>query len=879
MAWTSNFKNASARAAVLAVLLLRGPAAAKDGYDRIEVFGVEAIPASTVNELFQDDLKEGIEELKKAYFDRGYRKVIIKGSLVKERSGTKSELVVRLQVQEGGPTAVSGVDLVEVRNLDRTRPGVWKAFVESLREDLMAPVGAILTQERKRELERAIDRQLFAGEFVGSKIVSTDEVPSGDLAVRLRVSVQLGDSVTFGFQGNQAMSRKELSALIEEMRQSGFSEDYEEAIQKRIVEAYQSRAFLSARVQVRTQERPESGERHLTFVISEGARTRLGEVRFDGFSSFSEGALRGRYFKVGSDLLQAGYYVEGQAKAAADRLIDWIRSQGYLSARLVSVHPVVRGTRQGRVVDLTIYLTEGVQTLLRTVTFEGLSRFTPEEATRILGLKEGAALNLFSFTEGLEALQAAYREEAFLEFRYLNEEDSSMVRYSSKDQFADVVVKVHEGSQIRVSTITYEGLGGTSREVAEREMELKEDGLLREGALKESERKIRLLGVFASVKIEVRMDSEKPQHRKIKVIVTEGNPGRISGGAGFRNDLGLRLFGEAGYGNLWGKNHSLTFNTEFNRRIEDYCRTRVNVQTGEPQTSCFAEYELRLSYLWPWLVWGPTSFRPSLAFEHRRYNQFDAQTAALSATFERELVRSLRLVATVAYSLERTRQENAVQEADNQTLTIGGVSPSLRIDLRDDPLDPRRGFFGWLSLDYASPFLGSQSAPFPVSYARVQFRADQHFPIGEFNLFLSFRVGYERNLVDPLDPSVPAGYSAYVGVPLIKQFALGGVGSLRGYNIQEINAQDRVIQGSLSYVNYRAQLEIPLSGNLKFGPFLDAGNLRVDSFSFGGLRYGTGVGLRYRSPVGPINFDWGFKIDPLPTDVDWNRFYFSIGIL
>jgi outer membrane translocation and assembly module TamA len=65
---------------------------------------------------------------------------------------------------------------------------------------------------------------------------------------------------------------------------------------------------------------------------------------------------------------------------------------------------------------------------------------------------------------------------------------------------------------------------------------------------------------------------------------------------------------------------------------------------------------------------------------------------------------------------------------------------------------------------------------------------------------------------------------------------------------------------------------------MRFGPFIDAGNLLVDQFSFGALRYGVGVGFHYQSPVGPVNFDLGFKVDPKPNEEPW-RFYFSIGVI
>jgi outer membrane translocation and assembly module TamA len=115
-------------------------------------------------------------------------------------------------------------------------------------------------------------------------------------------------------------------------------------------------------------------------------------------------------------------------------------------------------------------------------------------------------------------------------------------------------------------------------------------------------------------------------------------------------------------------------------------------------------------------------------------------------------------------------------------------------------------------------------------------------------------------------------------IPLIKQFALGGVGSLRGYAEQALNKGTSIIRNSLSYLNYRTQVDVPVAGSLKLGLFLDGGNLYVDEASLTGFKYGAGLGLHYVTPVGAINFDWGFKVDPKPKD-DPYVIHISVGVI
>ena len=45
---------------------------------------------------------------------------------------------------------------------------------------------------------------------------------------------------------------------------------------------------------------------------------------------------------------------------------------------------------------------------------------------------------------------------------------------------------------------------------------------------------------------------------------------------------------------------------------------------------------------------------------------------------------------------------------------------------------------------------------------------------------------------------------------------------------------------------------------------------------FSRLRYGTGFGLRYRSPVGPLRIDLGFPLEPPDGDQHW-QVHVSLG--
>ena len=75
---------------------------------------------------------------------------------------------------------------------------------------------------------------------------------------------------------------------------------------------------------------------------------------------------------------------------------------------------------------------------------------------------------------------------------------------------------------------------------------------------------------------------------------------------------------------------------------------------------------------------------------------------------------------------------------------------------------------------------------------------------------------------------------------------------------------------------------MPVWGDLGAAFFLDGGNVfnRAREVDFGQLRGSAGFGVRYKSPIGPIRFDVGFKLDRRTVAgrlEPGHAFHFSIG--
>ncbi|HLE00227.1 MAG TPA: POTRA domain-containing protein [Bdellovibrionota bacterium] len=852
-------------------------------FNGVSVFSREEI--ETTLEINPGDRLETIKAIKTAenvqalYRLHGYEQTGIQSRLVKRKENGATEAILEFQIKEGPPTRVAEIRFIP-ESRDASSRKYWSRIEGTLATRLAIQVGDIFDQTRITAAKRAFQDVLAAEEFVGGKVddirAAEASAPAGYAAasagrwVALEFHIDLGDRVSFGFRGNNVFPSNHLSSLVEEQRLMGLGKDYVGAIRTQIESLYRSSGYAHVKAVPYIFERPKAHERHVTYFISEGPRVRLESLRFDGNSIFSDSELQKQFFLKASSEVQHRYYVQDDIQKAAELVIEWMKSRGYLGAKLVTVNPSFLrrpGTpgkasenSESSAVRVVVYIYEGDQTITRNVTFSGGTVFAPQQLKQFLSIEPDQPLDLFKFSEGLEGLKAAYRAKGYLGVRILNESTNQVIKYSHENRVAEISLDLVEGPQYKLSRVHIEGLGTTKENVVRREILFREDEILTEPDILDTEARLRRLGIFSMVTIRATDDPQRDGYKIVRISLQEGTPGLIAWGFGFRNDLGTRVFGQTGYSNLLGRNHTLSFAATANRRLEDYR---------------FIEGQAQVAYLWPWFGFSELTFRPTFTVTSSQYIKFSATTVSFALAWERRLFRKPNLTGILTYNLERIRQFDAADVLDNMDARIGAIIPGLQLDMRDNPLSPTSGLFASGSFEIAAPLLLSQADPYPVGYTRFQFRSDYYIPLAkELTWFLSFRSGFEKNTQErtAADPRRSGT------IPSIKTFALGGPSSLRGFKEQQLNVYEYAVRGTVSYVNYRTQLDLPFAGALRFGPFLDAANLLIDDFSFGGLRYGAGVGFHYQTPVGPVNLDWGFNINPLPGEDEW-RFHFSIGVI
>ncbi len=208
-------------------------------------------------------------------------------------------------------------------------------------------------------------------------------------------------------------------------------------------------------------------------------------------------------------------------------------------------------------------------------------------------------------------------------------------------------------------------------------------------------------------------------------------------------------------------------------------------------------------------------------------------------------------------------------------------------------------------LDYAERFGYSSSAfPFTLGWSRDS-RDSALAPnsgryqrlLGELGLFGDARyvkANYQYQQYIPLSKQYTLAFNGEAGwgkglggrpFPVFKNFYAGGLGSVRGYEQSTLGPRDvtgAFIGGTRKFVlNTEFITPFPGAGNdrtLRLFGFVDAGALygENDKISADALRYSTGVGLSWISPLGPLRFAFAMPLRKKPGD-RIQRLQFQIG--
>jgi outer membrane protein insertion porin family len=784
-----------------------------------------------------------------------------------------------------------------------------------LRADLDVDAGDVYDQPAiERRLESLRARLRRDGHYEASATMRTrpgGTSPAGDPLIDVTLTLLPGPLVTLRFEGDPVPEARRAD-LVPVAREASVDEDLLEDSLRRIQQYLHEQGHWRASVTYRREATtPDSVT--VTFLVKAGEVFRVGRVDVEGAQALSRADIA-TVLRVAPGEI----FVEGTVDSQTAALTERYKRAGYPSARIEQVleertAPAASAAGPGRpangggLVDIRLIVTEGALVRVGKVTLTGVEGVPEADLRAKLQLTPGAAFYEPLLGADREALAGVLFDRGYDRARV-----TAAVTPVPGQPVVDVTYGVTQGTLVRVGRVLVVGNRRTATETILRALTLEPGEPLGLAEVFESQRRLRALGLFRRVTITDIGQGGEPQ-RDLVVTVDEAAPTSIGYGAGVeagrylrqdtpggqateRFELAGRGFFEVGRQNLWGSNRSINLFTRGTLRPSGVA------QTGGGSDFGFNEYRVLLSFRDP-SVYKDADARVTGYFEQAVRSSFNFVRRGVLAEAAKRLKDRVTLVGSYSLSQVRLLDERIAPEdrPDIDRLfpqvRISKVQAALRRDTRDDLLDPTKGQVLGFDGDVAARGLWSQVG-FVKGYGEAftyHALSTERRIIVAGGVRIGLARGFERETTR-LDDSGNA-VAGLDGLPIVdvvsdlpasERFFTGGDTSVRGFARDSLGDAGTLDPNgfptgghALTVVN--AELRARLWRELGGVVFLDAGNVfrRVADVDLGALRTSAGFGFRYKSPLGPVRVDFGFRLGSRrggpTTDEPGYAIHFSIG--
>ena len=650
------------------------------------------------------------------------------------------------------------------------------------------------------------------------------------------------------FEGNSGLKEDKLRDEITVRPRGIFTRAKVQSDVQRIIELYRRSGRISAAVTPKIVELPQKRV-DLIFEISEGEKSGVLGVNFLGNVEFSDNDLRDvvvteesawyRFFSNNAN------YDPDRLEYDKEQLRKHYRNRGFYDFRVISAVAELSSARNGFAVTYT--LEEGPRYRFGKISVETeLKKLDTAVLTQLVPIRSGDLYEDERIETATDALTFAAGAAGFASVdvrpRYVADPATRTV---------NVVFQVNEGPRVYVNRIDIIGNTQTLDHVIRRELNLVEGDAYNRALVDRSENNLKALGFFKEVTIE-ETPTANADRTDLLVTVEEQATGELTFSAGYSSvdqlmiDLGITQRNFRGRGQdararvSWGS-----------------YRQQLDFSFTEPR---FLDRNLRAGVDLYYFVYDLSD-----------YSSY--RTTSLGTNLRIGFPLTADAFMTMRYVLREDDVEvpgifcDPTQQQVSQTLcdqrgryTTSLLGYQVTLDRRNDPVRPTRGFFVSLAQDLAG--LGGD-----VNYLRSELEGGWYY-------------GFNKDFVLSLSGS--AGYIGAWGDDVIRindRFYKGG-NSFRGFRVAGIGPRDISFGrsdalGGEAFAIGSAELTIPTFIPQQYGirasVFTDVGTLGIldDKIKTGAdgqpipgiyddlsLRASAGLSVFWRSPMGPIRFDF-----------------------
>ncbi len=507
-----------------------------------------------------------------------------------------------------------------------------------------------------------------------------------------------------------------------------------------------------------------------------------------------------------------------------------LRSWGYFKARVeTSVE------NEGAALKAIFSVTTGPAFTLSAIAIEPAEQdasggFQPPE-TGVLDLKTGAPFRASAIVDARDRLLAFLTRRGY---PFPKVRDTKIIADHALEA-VEVTYLVDPGPPAAFGEVIIDGLNTVDEEYVRRLLPWKKGDRFNAALLTDARVKLISTGLFAVANLK-KEEIDPDGRLTTRLTVRERKHRTFRTGAGYQTDTGLEGRVEWEHRNLLGAGETLNLGILANE-VERYFEANFR------KPNFYSEANT--------LVLNST-----LADEFN--DAYRSTSFKNTASIERRLNATTTVGLGLSYRLAKI-------EDNDETFGLLSVPGFVTVDASNDLLDPTEG--GRLSVQ-AAPFTDVRGNTSGFIKARAGYA--HYFPLNTArSLVLALRGAYGTIYGGDLEQ-----------VPQDELFYAGGGGSVRGYRYQTAgDMKDGEPVGGVGLLELSGELRYRFSRTLGAAIFIDGGR----AFSTGipdpeeDLLWGTGLGFRYYTPIGPLRIDLALPLDRRESQDDAYQIYVSLG--
>lgn len=777
---------------------------------------------------------------------------------------------VLFSIESGEPARVSSIDFQHRTEFSAQR----------LRNVAGWHPNMVLTSARvQRGLDRLRQFYVAHGHLKVNLSVQRRTFDAKTNTEKVTVAVESGPLIQVQVKG-AAISTSQLANLLPLYR-DGVTDDKALEVCSRILEGhFQQKGYFFVTVKAsRTQRETPQPHMEILFRAQLGRRGEFAGYGVRGNSAIPRPQLLSTISPPSEGILlpRPPTFSQDQVDQKVAALVALYQSRGFLDARVkVEINDDYQNVEGQRFVTFDVQ--EGARTTVNNLSLVGIDAAMRNELWPSLLCKPAQAYSDDRARSDRDRILDYLGDRG-----YTHASASWRVIASREAHRVDLHFDVVPGPQETIQRVVVLGNEHTRRGLINRQLLFRDGQPINQSAVAESQRKLYNLGIFNQVQITPQEQSASDSERTMLVGLEEARRWILGYGAGFEVQ---RLGSNTPQGTFkFSPRGSLTL-------------TRLNVG-GRGQTFSMGG---RISYIDTGADAGyliPRLFNrddldlriKGLVDESREVLTFTEDLKQASMSVEKHFRGSELLIGQ--YSFQRIQAldiSDRVAPAEaalySQPAIVGMMEGTFIRDRRDDPLDATRGSYTLVNSGVAWTGLASQSDFFRFNGKNSTYYAlTPHLVFARLTQFgvVSHFGGLYRVTI-PASNGEPAQVIETDEIPITERFFMGGSQSMRGFSINQAGPRDPVtgypIGGNALFLNSVELRTFFAQRRLGVVLFEDAGNvytsiremrlLKVTQSSpadFDYTSHAVGLGLRFKTPVGPLSFDMGYNLNPPRFDV------------